>query len=97
MQAYEKWLFEDEPSCSWVFLCGHSSSILKICLSFVYTKLGGVAMRGQSTLEMFQQEASQRQLCQSAAKTFWHVHVVQSALVWQINQNTVDEKQSRPT
>jgi len=56
---------------------------------------GGVARSERGTLEMFQQEASQRQLCQSAAKTFWHLHVVPWALVWQINQNILDEKQSR--
>jgi len=33
---------------------------------------------GKSTLEMFQQSASQRQLCHSAAETFWHVHVAQA-------------------
>jgi len=45
---------------------------------------------------MFEQEASQRQLCLSVVNTFWQVHVVPRALVWQINQNILDEKQSRP-
>jgi len=67
MQAYEKWPFQGEPS---------KCSILKICVSFVYMTLGGGGRSGQSTLGMFQQEASHRQLCQSAANTFWHVHVV---------------------
>jgi len=45
---------------------------------------------------MLHQEANQRQLCQSEANTFQHVHVVPSELVWQINQSILDEKQSRP-
>jgi len=57
------------------FLCGLSISILKIYISFVCTKLWGVARSGQSTFEMFQTEASWSQPCLSAAKTFWHVHV----------------------
>jgi len=71
----------------------HSQNLHKFCICEVR---GVVARSGQSTPEIFQQEASLRQLCQSSANTFWHVHVVPSALVWQINQNIVDENQSRP-
>jgi len=50
------------------FLSGLSNSILKICISFIDIKLGGVAKSGQSTPEMFQQEFSESQFCQLVVK-----------------------------
>ena len=90
MQAYQKWPFQVET----FFLSGLLSSILKICIRFVFIKLRVFFARSlQSTPEMIQQEFSESQFCQSLARTFWHFHVVPRALVWQIKQNIIEEKQ----
>ena len=79
------------------FLSGLSNSILKICISFIYIKLGEVAKSGQSTPEMFQQEFSESQFCQLVVKKLWHFRVIPSALIWQINQNIIEKRQVPPT
>ena len=38
----DKWPFQGEFSNSWFFWCGFASTILKIFISFVYMKLGGL-------------------------------------------------------
>jgi len=70
------------------FLKGLSSSILKICISFVYIKLEGSCQERTKYTWVFQQEI-RGQFCQCAAKIFRHFHVVPSALVWQTNQTSL--------